>query len=183
MKIFDITQSELKAAFDYNPDTGEFVFKPKPLVKTYDNRWNLRYAGKVAGCISRGYLVIIHKNAHFQAHRLAWLYVYGYTPDIIDHINHNGLDNRIYNLREVDRKENPKNKSMPEDHKHGVFGIAKKYHRWLAYIKVSRKKVHIGSFEDWFEAVCARKSAENRYGFHANHGLTLKNGIPDHPRD
>ena len=27
---------------------------------------------------------------------------------------------------------------------------------------------------DWFEAVCARKSAEKRYGYHQNHGRTAK---------
>ena len=26
-------------------------------------------------------------------------------------------------------------------------------------------------FKDWFEAVCAKKSAEVKYNFHPNHGV------------
>jgi len=28
---------------------------------------------------------------------------------------------------------------------------------------------YLGSYQDIFEAICARKSAEHKYGFHRNH--------------
>lgn len=42
--------------------------------------------------------------------------------------------------------------------------------RWVAYIKLKGKEKHLGYFCHFFDAVCARKSAEDRYGFHTNHG-------------
>jgi len=32
------------------------------------------------------------------------------------------------------------------------------------------KKINLINTKDFFEACCARKSAENKYGFHENHG-------------
>ena len=35
------------------------------------------------------------------------------------------------------------------------------------------KDIDLGCFKDKFEAICARKSAEFKYGFHMNHGINL----------
>lgn len=34
---------------------------------------------------------------------------------------------------------------------------------WSVEITVNKKKIHLGTYRDWFDAVCARKSAENRH--------------------
>lgn len=46
----------------------------------------------------------------------------------------------------------------------GVTGVSFDPRRckWAAYINPQRKKVNLGRYEDFFEAVCARKSAEAR---------------------
>lgn len=36
---------------------------------------------------------------------------------------------------------------------------------------VDRKSIHIGYFSDFESAVAARISANERYGFHKNHGV------------
>lgn len=45
---------------------------------------------------------------------------------------------------------------------HGV-GFHKKTNKWRAYIKINNKNKHLGLFTSFFDAVCARKSAENTY--------------------
>ena len=46
--------------------------------------------------------------------------------------------------------------------------------RWRAKIATQKNRyTHLGVFSDFFEAVCCRKSAENKHGYHKNHGKTL----------
>ena len=90
----------------------------------------------------------------------------------IDHINGDRTDNRLENLRLVTRQDNMKNAKVYDTNTSGVPGVSwrKDKQRWRAYVVDDYKQINLGQFEDWFEAVCARKSANNRYGFHENHG-------------
>jgi len=160
-----ITQSELKELLSYNPETGAFTWKI--------NQGRVRI-GDPAGWITEyGYIRISIDTNRYYVHRLVWLFVHGEFPaDQIDHINGNGLDNRILNLRSVTCSENHKNQKIPKNNASGVMGVSwnNSSSKWHAKIKVDRKDLWLGAFDDWFEAVCARKSADNKYGFHSNHG-------------
>ena len=91
-----ITQEELKELLDYNPETGLFTWN------VYNNIKNKT----TAGTFNDGYIQIKIKQKIYQAHRLAWLYVYGEWPKgQIDHINGIRDDNRIENLRDVTNRE------------------------------------------------------------------------------
>ena len=77
----------------------------------------------------------------YLAHRLVWLYVYGYYPiHTIDHINGIKTDNRICNLRDVSQRKNNTNK-LP--HRRGkLYGsYDKKSKKWG--ISISCKSVYI----------------------------------------
>ena len=160
-----ITQAELKRQLRYEPETGHFYWL---------EGGGRRRLGFPAGSLwSNGYARIWIDGKDYMAHRLAWLYMYGAFPqNQIDHINGNPLDNRILNLRDVDQAENHKNKRRQSNNSSGVTGVRwnKQAGKWVAYINVDGKQIYFGLFEDFFEAVCARKSAENKYGFHENHG-------------
>ena len=105
-----------------------------------------------------------------MAHRLAWLYVYGCWPDEIDHINQIRDDNRIANLRSVDRTTNCQNASRQKSES-GVTGLVKRYTgKWEARIQVNKKYIYLGIFSTKSEAIAARKAANVKYGFHENHG-------------
>lgn len=151
-------QQELKKILTYNEKSGKFHW-----IKN----------GKIAGWREKtGYVRIKHKNKKYAAHRLAFIYVYGYLPKEIDHINHIKHDNRIENLRECNRKENTRNRSMNKNNKSGKTGVfwCNTHKVWRASIKTNNKNMSLGSFRNINNAIEARIKAEKKYGFHKNHG-------------
>jgi len=176
-----LTQKLLQEFLNYDPETGIFTWKERgseyfPTHKDF-RAWNGRFPGTTAGSFDwGGYVVIRILSKDYKAHRLAWLYVNGEMPESeTDHINGIRDDNRIYNLRMVSHRDNARNRKMPANNSSGCIGVSmlKKSGKWVARISVDGVYAHIGLFDDWFEAVCARKSAENRYGYHENHGRIL----------
>ena len=72
------------------------------------------------------YLIIKIKGKQYKAHRLVYAYFNGKFPDLeIDHINRKRTDNRIENLREVDRQRNVQNTTRKVNPDTGVIGIYK----------------------------------------------------------
>ena len=96
----------------------------------------------------------------------------GDWPCEIDHIDGNGLNNKISNLRNVSRVENSKNQRKSTRNKSGVVGVCwdRTYNKWKASIRVNGVLHHVGQFKSLFDAVCASKQSELKYDFHRNHG-------------
>jgi len=154
----DITQEKLKDLVRYCPETGVFT--------------NIRFNRPTGAVAKTGYLTSNINNYPRLLHRMAYLYMTGSIPGQVDHINHDRSDNRWCNLRPADQITNSRNMSMRSSNKSGVCGVHwdRTQSRWVAYIKVYWKRKHLYGGKDFFLAVCARKSAELRYGFHPNHG-------------
>lgn len=155
----DLTQEELKQLLSYNPEDGQFT----RLKTTASNA----VKGSVAGHVdSRGYVKIRINGREHSAHRLAWLYVYGWFPaGQIDHVNRNKSDNRITNLREVTISENAQNIGLKRSNKSGYTGVRWNIKRakWVAHIKVDGQFRHLGCFNTLDAAADARRSAELAY--------------------
>lgn len=129
--------------------------------------------GSSAGTITlTGYRKVRFKGSSYFAHRVAWFLYYCNQPKEIDHINHDRLDNRISNLREVSRKENLRNKGLTKINRSGTMGVRwdKDRNRWRSSIKIDGKLIHLGRYLKKIDAIAARKAAEIKYGFHENHG-------------
>ena len=162
-----LTQSRLKKVLYYDANTGDFI----RLVSTN----NSVKVGDIAGSkdVSCGYIKIAVDGKRYLAHRLAWLYEYGEFPDTgLDHINRIRYDNRISNLRLADKVVNGRNCKLNCKNKTGISGVSfhsrdKKYY---VTIGLNMKIKHLTVTKDFFEACCARKSAEVKYGYHENHG-------------
>ncbi len=155
-----LTQKKLKENLHYNPKTGEFIWlKAK----------GSRAAGAIAVCVfHNGYRLIRINNKMYQASRLAWLYVYGYTlENEVDHINRNSLDDRIENLREVSRQCNMRNTGNPKNNTSGVKGVSwdKSQRKWKVRIGINETQKHIGRHADYSEAICHRLAAEQCIGW------------------
>ncbi|MCK5127694.1 MAG: HNH endonuclease [candidate division Zixibacteria bacterium] len=156
--------------FDYHEETGGFIRKT---VQSY----NCKIGDRVGNKINKGYVMVAVDNKRYPEHRLVWLYFNGKLPyGQIDHINHIRDDNRIENLRDVPYIENHKNKSMNKNNKSGVAGVSwnKGYGIWQVRIGYKNKCLFLGSYKDFNAAVLTRKVAEFAYGFHPNHGRSLK---------
>jgi hypothetical protein len=132
----------LRRILDYNPETGQFIW--------------LQGAGRVkpgtpAGTLSNGYLRIQVQNRLYWGHRLAWLLGHGEDPgDLeVDHIDGNGSNNRLSNLRLATHAQNLQNTEKPCSNKSGFKGVAwhRKAQKWRAYIQANGKRHYLGYFE------------------------------------
>lgn len=164
----------------YDPASGKLFWRYRPRWLFASDRahkvWNARYAGAeaLAYTDNHGYRMgAILKQRHMKSHRAIWAIVHGKWPDeFIDHINGDRSDNRIVNLREASRQDNQRNVAMNHRNRSGTLGVywLKKCRRWWAYIGSGGARETLGYFEKKSDAVAARKSAEQRLGYHENHG-------------
>lgn len=186
----EITSRYLKECLSYYPDTGEFYWRTRPRSHFKTKRgwrcFNSQKSGMLAGNLnSQGYVQIYLNGRLHQAHRLAWVYMYGDWPSKgIDHINQIRDDNRINNLRDAAQSENVKNAAMRVDNTSGHTGVYwnKEMKKWKASIASEGKQHHIGYFNEIEDAIIARKKAETRFDFHPNHGFNSMWDDPDSTR-
>lgn len=82
----------------------------------------------------------------------------------VDHINHNGLDNRRENLRICSRLENSRNriKTWGSSQYKGV-SWQKDRGKWQAYIKAGKRMEHLGNFVNEEDAARAYDRAARNY--------------------
>lgn len=163
--------------FDYNHETGSIIFKHR------DNKWfkadwaakmwNEQWAGKEVGCdCGKGYKRTQIFGKKVLVHRICWTIVNGVTDSDIDHINGDRSDNRISNLRIATKTQNRMNQGVPKNNKSGFVGVSWAKHKgqWMASISVAGKKINLGYYELIDDAISARKLANEKYGYHCNHG-------------
>jgi hypothetical protein len=166
-----LTQERLKELFHYNPDTGILT-----RVKTICGGVGVGEE-PCRALTSYGYKAVTIDYKKYQIHRLAFLYMTGkFPPHQVDHINGVRHDNRWINLRPATDKENSRNMRKTHRNKSGVSGVRwyENCKKWRAQITASGTMYYLGHYNDWFDAVCARKSAERVHNFHPNHGHTLE---------
>jgi hypothetical protein len=139
-------------------------------------------ASSEAGIVTKDKWGKLYRKVGFKGktmfpHNLAWLLVNGSLPDgVIDHINGESLDNSLANLRVVTPHENNKNKRHHKNNTSGITGVSwhTRDHVWCPRIRVDGLLINLKSTADFFEACCTRKSAENKYKFHENHGKAAR---------
>lgn len=175
----NLTKELCDRLLSYDKCTGLLFWKERERcffrTDEHFSSWNSQNAGAEAftSVSGTGYKVgaIFHRN--YLAHRVIWLMCKGEWPDSeIDHINGNPSDNRIINLRDVPASVNSVNKRIGSNNTSGVIGVMrfKATGKWQAQIKKSGVKYHLGYFDDFDDAVKARRAAESSFGFHENHG-------------
>ena len=167
MLLHEVTAQTLREILGYDEITGIFTWRAKPADAPHAARWNAKTAGNCAGHVTRrGYLAIGLGGRIYQAHRLAWLYVYGeWPPTGIDHIDRRPGNNAISNLRLATHMENCANRSLPSNNRSGVKGVHwnGKVGKWRAGIRVDRKMLHLGHFANIEAAANAYEQAAKKH--------------------
>jgi hypothetical protein len=161
------TLDQLREKFEYNPETGE----------VFGINWGLHRKRKLLTSISElgYYRVLTTINGKYRAlllHRVAYELHTGSLlgSAVIDHIDHDKLNNKFSNLRKVSRRDNNRNLGMRHTNTSGVSGVYQlPGGKWRAQIRVDGKNLHIGCFDSMEAAAVAKQMANAAYGFHPNH--------------
>ena len=115
--------------------------------------------GAEAGALDKsGYRIIGINGGRYSAQQLAFLYMTGMSPKIVDHKDRNPLNNKWSNLRASNKSLNSINSKVRSDNTTGVTGVIRKSPGYIA--RIGQK--HIGAFDTLEEAATARKQAEDK---------------------
>jgi hypothetical protein len=148
-------------SYDLSGDFGiGYTSKNEPF---YFDKEDYELIRNLTWYIHKGYVEARNGNRFVNMHRTILGNV-SYNKDI-DHINHNKADNRKQNLRVCDHVDNSKNRLLNVNNKTGHKGVFwhKRDQIWVAQITVNKKKINLGEFAKFEEAVIARQKAEERY--------------------
>ncbi len=128
--MVEITQQLLHDYFEYQDD-GHLYRKHKTNNGTSVGR---HFGGlhKQSGYITGKFF------GYAAEHRLIFMYHHGYFPKEIDHINKDRADNRIENLRDVNRTQNKLNTTKQSNNKSQYKNVVyrpdtKQYRSWVSF--------------------------------------------------
>jgi len=127
-------------------------------------------AGRVAGSpqTSRGktYIQIRIDKRFYKAHHLAWLFHHVEWPMFdLDHVDGDGTNNRIQNLRKCTMSQNKGNSRRYKNNRSGHKGVFFRRGKWSVSIQKDRVRIHVGTFTDLEEAVAAYwRASKNLFG-------------------
>jgi hypothetical protein len=133
-----------------------------------ENCWTFFYnfskrakAGQEAGTNKKGYVAITLNYKQYLCHRIIFWMFHGYMPSSIDHINGDGTDNRIENIRPCTRSQNSANRSSWSNT--GYKGVKKNNKKYAAQIIVNKKYLHLGTYATPEEAAKVYDKAALQY--------------------
>jgi hypothetical protein len=145
--------SRLLSKFIYEPDTGVLYRKMQTCIKQ-----------QPLSISSNGYARVGFDGKRYGAHRICWAMAHGYWPTLdIDHINGIRTDNRLCNLRHVDRSTNLENirAAKSNNKSSGILGVyVAKNGVITSRIMVKGKDTYLGTFKSIEEAKVAYVNAK-----------------------
>ena len=157
-----ITIERLREVLDYDPETGDLVWKKRT---SYRNT-----VGKIAGYVAgRGQIQVRIDGHLYYAHRLIWFHVNGSWPPYgIDHKDCNPSNNRWDNLRLASQRQNSMNRRIQKNNKSGFKGVSLhrgyKYPKWTARLTLSDGTYkHLGMFDSPESAAEVYATAVERF--------------------
>lgn len=158
--VANVTQELLKEFLHYEPDTGKFFWIRNGMGRT------MRKGAEAGSLDPLGYFYITLKGKRMLAHRLAYLYVNGYIPDLLDHANGIPSDNRIENIRKANKSKNAQNTGISRRNTSGAKGVSSYSKRpgvFNSRVVVNGKTICLGSHLTVDEAAHAYNKASIKY--------------------
>lgn len=124
----------------------KLIYYKWSILKTSKNGYAQAFYEKVDG-----------KNKMILMHRMVMDLLEHKDKIEVDHINRDGLDNRLSNLRLVTRKENSWNIGKISSNNSGYIGVSWNTNakKWRSSIEIKGKSIHLGYFSDIIEAAKA----------------------------
>jgi hypothetical protein len=150
-----INQELLKNLFYYK--NGNFIWlKPTSFRKKINS---------VAGTINKKCVVIGLFGKNYMAHRLIFMYHYGFIPKIVDHIDGNPFNNKIENLREASNKQNAQNSKLSKSNILGYKNVSykKDIKKYRVRMVINGKETNFGSYKDLELADLVAQEARDKY--------------------
>ena len=146
-----LTKEYLNWLFDYDQERGVLIWK---------NHWNdrsrTRFVGKLACSVYKNnntsYATVMINKKRFKVHRLIWLLEKNEQPILIDHIDGNGLNNHISNLRSVSPRGNAQNMTRHRLKKLVGASWDSTRLKWKSQITIKNKCKNLGLFKTEREA-------------------------------
>lgn len=148
----EITQEYLRSVLNYNTETGVFTWLKD---------------GSIAGAPKdeRGYVrITLNHHQRPYAHRLAFIYMTGQSPQCVDHVDLDKSNNRWANLRAADKSKNGMNRVKPKNNTSGFKGVYYQANGYVGEVFVEGKKHYVGRFSSPEDA--ARAVQQKRLEIH-----------------
>lgn len=152
---YDLLSNEYGVGYTSNGQEFYFDIEDYDVIKNYC--WHITSDGYVAA--NGG------NNKTIMMHRL----IFEPTDNFFDIDHKHGKksrnDNRKSNLRRATRSQNLMNVDVRTNNSSGTTGVyyKKSINKWVAYIYVNYKQIHLGTFTKKEDAIAARKEAEVKY--------------------
>ncbi len=172
-----LTPKYAKEALDYDPETGVFRWRVRPLHHFPDERsmksHNARFAGTQAGrrrnSANKSGPTIRIGGVAVSAGKLAWYMSTGDMPELVLYADGDEYNTTLRNLTAstMHKKKTAVARFRPAPHGvAGFLGVTARRGKWHAQLGSSRgHRVDLGYFERKEDAIAARIAAEKKYGY------------------
>lgn len=166
----EISIERLRETLRYDSSSGRLFFRLK-----LSHRTNV---GEEAGySLRKGntcYRRITVDSVKMYAHHIVWRLHYGdIAPgSLIDHIDRDGLNNRIENLSLSDKSRNARNSGLRSDNRTGErhIGFCARTNKYKVRIRLQKKDYWVGRFVSLAEAKARRDEQLRAIGFDPHGG-------------
>jgi|SRR6478672_13263662 len=177
----------LRECFEYNPETGDLIWKERPLSHFKDAKAYRRFCSMCLGKSTGNYALkesgrraarfvtfsFFGRIITMTCHKVAWLLLFNEIPEgkRVDHKNGDPWDNRLENLRLSTHQENSFNVKKRKDKADGLpKGVKRQGKKFCARICKDQKHIWIGTYSSVEAAEQAYKdAAQQLFGEYATH--------------
>jgi hypothetical protein len=179
------TQEEYSEYFEVNSDSDSGLIRTNAVWTGNHLKGKLGNIGYISERNGKKYWRVKFKNKSIMIHRVIWILVNGDIPDnqVIDHIDGNGLNNKIENLRLISKNLNCKNKTISKNNKLGVTGVYLESGRYRAIVTISGNNKQSKSFsiatygeQEAFRLACEWRKEQIRLLNEQGAGYTERHG-------